>query len=107
MGEIILFVVLIAAALTCFIAGAFQLNEKGTPLNNAYLYATEKERESMNKSPYYRQSGIIFILLGVISLINSAEVLLKTGKLIIAVLAVAALAIIYAAVSSSKIKKNN
>ena len=43
-----------------FFLGVRQLLERGYLLNNAWIYATKKERESMNKKPYYRQSGIVF-----------------------------------------------
>ena len=46
------------------VLGIFQLRGKGVPFNNAYLFASSKERETMNKAPYYRQSGIVFLLLG-------------------------------------------
>ena len=54
---------LIILALICFVLGYLQINQKGILLNNAYLYASEQERQKMNKKPYYRQSGIIFILM--------------------------------------------
>ena len=39
------------------VLGIFQLRGKGVPFNNAYLFASSKERETMNKAPYYRQSS--------------------------------------------------
>ncbi|EFF68226.1 hypothetical protein BUTYVIB_01494 [Eshraghiella crossota DSM 2876] len=28
--------------------------------NNAYIFASKQERETMNKKPHYKQSGICF-----------------------------------------------
>lgn len=39
---------------TAFVISYFQFKEKGFLFNNAYLYASKAERETMNKSPYYR-----------------------------------------------------
>lgn len=43
--------------------------EKGFLFNNAYIFASEEERKTMNKRPYYRQSAIVFCLLGVLFLL--------------------------------------
>ncbi len=94
-------------SLVCFVLGYRQLKEKGALLNNAYLYASEAEREKMNKKPYYRQSGIIFILIGVIFAVNAVEVKLMLGWLLWLVMALAAVTIAYAVASSVKINKNN
>ena len=43
----------------------FSFKEKGFVFNNHYLYASKWEREHMDKSPYYRQSAITFLLVSV------------------------------------------
>ena len=48
----------------CMVLGIRQLLEKGYLLNNAWIYASKEEREKMNKRPYYRQSGICFLMIG-------------------------------------------
>ena len=53
----------IAAVLALLSFRSFR--EKGFLLNNAYLYATEEEKKTMNKKPWYRQSAICFCLLSV------------------------------------------
>ena len=40
------------------------LMQKGPLINNAWLYANEERRRTMNKKPYYIQSGIVFLLIG-------------------------------------------
>jgi len=62
----------------------------------------------MDKKPHYRQSAIVFLLISVIFLLNAIEVFLGSGWIFYIVLAVIAVTIIYAIVSSVLIetKKN-
>lgn len=43
-----------------FVLSYRQFNEKGFLFNNAYIFASKQERETMNKKPHYKQSGICF-----------------------------------------------
>lgn len=97
--EIIIQTVLFFIAIGLFVISFFHFKEKGPLLNNAYLFASEQERKTMDKKPYYQQSGIVFGLLGVIFLLITLEVLLKTGWLYYIVWAVAFVAVVYAVVS--------
>ena len=81
--------------------------EKGFLINNAYIYASKEEREKMNKKPYYRQSGIVFMFLGIISLLNAFNAELKTIGLFIAILVIVVITIVYAIVSTRSIEKEN
>ena len=87
-------------AISCYILGVLQLCGKGFLLNNAYIYASPEERKKMDKKPHYRQSGIVFCLLGTVFAVNSAETLLQTGWLFWAVIGIIAVTVIYAVVSS-------
>ena len=91
--------------LACLFFSYLQFNEKGFLFNNAYIYASKQEREVMDKKPHYRQSGIVFLLLGVIFAINAVDVILKTGWLFYIVIVIAVIAIIYAIASSVIIEK--
>ena len=84
----------------------FQFNQKGFLFNNAYIFASQEERETMNKKPHYRQSGIVFIMIGIIFLINVAEMIIDTGWLLYLVIVVAGIAVVYAIVSSVVIERN-
>ena len=64
MGKIIGIALLGIVCAACFLISFFQWREKGPVFNNAYLYAGEETRREMNKKPYYRQSAIVFFLLG-------------------------------------------
>ena len=53
-------VLIIAAILAVVSIRSFQ--NKGFLFNNAYIYASKKERGKMDKKPYYRQSAIVFLI---------------------------------------------
>ena len=53
-------------ALFCLIVSVMQFMEKGPLMNNAWIWATRKEREAMDKKLHYRQSGVVFAFLSVI-----------------------------------------
>lgn len=100
METIILSIILALVAIGCFIISIFQFMEKGFLFNNAYIYASKKQREEMDKKPYYRQSAIVFLLIGITFLINVIEVITDTGWLTYAVLAIIFITIVYAIVST-------
>ena len=76
--------------------------EKGFLFNNAYIWASKKERESMDKRPYYRQSAVVFALLTAVFLCMAIDGVLLTGWLWIVGIVIAVAALIYAIVSSMK-----
>lgn len=90
-----------------FTISLLHMYEKGFLINNAYIYASKEEREKMNKKPYYRQSGIVFFLLGLIALLNAFNIELKSVGLFVFVILLIVLVIVYAIVSTKKIEKNN
>lgn len=104
MGRVIGSGILFLIAAIAFILSARSFAQKGFLFNNAYLYASEKERKEMDKKPYYRQSTIVFLLIGIIFVLNGLQVLLKMKWLFYAVLAVVAGALVYAIVSSVRRK---
>ena len=106
-SKIIISVILFIIAIGSFVISYLQFNERGFLFNNAYLYASKEEREKMNKKPHFRQSGIVFILIGIIFLLNSIEVILESVFILYAVFTVTLIAIIYAIVSSVKIEAKN
>lgn len=106
MGNIIGAIVLSVIAAVCFIFSCLQFNEKGFLFNNAYIYASKQERKNMDKKPYYKQSGIVFGLIGIIFLLNAIDIILQTGGLFYCVIGVETVAIVYAIVSSVVIAKS-
>lgn len=105
MGNIIGAIVLGVIAAICFVFSYLQFNEKGFLFNNAYVYASKQERKNMDKKPHYKQSGIVFVLIGIIFLINAIEIILQTGWLFYLVIGAAIIAIVYAIVSWVMIEK--
>jgi len=105
MENIIVTVVLGLVALGCFVISFFQFKQKGFLFNNAYIYASEKERETMDKKPHYIQTGVIFIFIGLIFTVNAINVVLKKNFLLFVVIGIAVIAIIYAIVSSVLIER--
>ena len=106
MGKIITSIILLAIAAVAFGMSIRSLREKGFLFNNAYLYALKQEREAMDKKPYYRQSSVVFALLGMIFLLNALSVHFSLDWMIYLVGALIVFTLIYAVVSSIVIEKN-
>ena len=105
MGKIIGAIVLGLIAIACFVGSFFQFKEKGFLFNNAYIYASKEERERMNKTPHYKQSATVLVMVGIIFLLNAVDMLIKTGWIFYIVIAIALCALIYAIVSSILIER--
>jgi len=97
--------ILFLIAAFAFFMSIRSFHEKGFLFNNAYLYASGKEREAMDKKPYYRQSAVIFALIGIVFLLNGCAVLFAAGWLVSIGTVVVGIAIAYAIVSSIIIEK--
>lgn len=104
MKELIGAAVLFLISALAFLLSIRSFREKGFLLNNAYLYASRQERETMDKKPHYRQSAIVFLLLGCIFLLNGLQVLLKAPWIFYAVLVLMIITLGYAIVSGIRLK---
>lgn len=107
MTDIITAIILIAISIFAFVISIRSFMEKGFLFNNAYIYASKQERENMNRKPHYRQSAIVFLLIGLIFLLNALSVMLKANWIFYPVIAVVIITVIYAIASSILIEKNN
>lgn len=105
MGKIIAISIQFALAALAFIVSIRSFREKGFLWNNAYLYASKQERQTMDKKPYYRQSAVVFLMIGIIFLLNGFTVLWDTVWISFLVIAAAIITLIYAIVSSIIIEK--
>lgn len=94
-----------AVALGSVLLGVRSFLQKGFLLNNAYLYASKTERETMNKTPYYRQSGVVFLLIGAIFILNGLALALHKDWLFGLAHITLAVTLVYAVVSSVLIEK--
>jgi len=107
MKETVAASILFALSIFLFFLSVRSFMEKGFLFNNAYIYASKQEREKMNKKPHYRQSAIVFLLLGLSFLLNALSVLLKVNWFSYIGIAVVILTLVYAIVSSITIEKSN
>ena len=107
MKEIIGAGILFLVSAVAFFMSIRSFMEKGFLLNNAYIYASRQEREAMNKTPHYRQSAIVFLLIGCVFLLNGLHVLLKADWILYMVAAMIVITLIYAIVSSIAIERNH
>ena len=105
MKEIITAGILFLIAILAFALSVRSFCGKGFLLNNAYLYAPKQEREMMDKKPYYRQSAVVFLLIGCIFALNGFSILLQMDWISHIAITVVFGAIIYAIVSSVLIEK--
>lgn len=102
---------LFAVILVFIIAGIMAIlsfrsfKERGFLLNNAYIYASEEERKTMDKKPHYRQSAIVFCLISIVFIVIGLSIVLHNYKIELLEIPLIAGTIIYAVVSSVKINK--
>ncbi len=68
MEDLIEIIINIVLTVVCAVISFFQFRNKGFLFNNSYIYASKQERETMDKKPHYRQSGIVFAFLSSIHL---------------------------------------
>ena len=99
-------IILFVVSASAFVMSGLSFMGKGFLFNNAYIYASKKEREKMDKKPYYRQSATVFLLIGLIFLLNGFSAIFESDWIFYAVIAVVIIAIVYAIVSSVLIEKN-
>lgn len=92
--------------LACFVCSYLHFKEKCFLLNNAYLYASEQKKATMNKKPYYKQSGMVFLLIGMMLFISLVEIIVETGWLFFLAIGITIVLIIYAIVSSIAIENS-
>ena len=99
MENIIEFAVCLFFAVMCLVIGITQLNELGVPLNNAYLFVSKEKKQSMNKTPYFKQTGVVFILLAVVFALIAAAYIFRIEWLSYLALGFGAVDVIFAVVS--------
>lgn len=107
MKEFILAGIVFVISISMFVISFRSSKEKGFLFNNAYIYASKEERETMDRKPHYRQSAIVFSMLGIVFLLIAAEIILETGWLFYVEMLCIAIVIIYAVVSSIKMSRRN
>lgn len=107
MKEIITASILFLISAFALVVSIRSFREKGFLFNNAYIYASQQEREKMDKKPHYRQSAIVFLLIAVIFLMNGFSALFDNEWIFPIVVITSIATLIYAIVSSIAIEKRN
>lgn len=105
MGRIVFGIILLVLSVVLFGISIRSFMQKGFLLNNSYIYASKEEREKLDKKPYYRQTAIVFMLIGIIFLLNGLQLLLKMSRMLYPIIFVVILTVAYAVVSTIKIEK--
>lgn len=104
-GELITSIIMFAIAGVLLLFSIRSFLERGFLLNNAYLYASKEERNTMNKKLHYKQSAIVFCILCAVFLVIGLSFVLQNDKLSLLEIPLIVGAIIYAIVSTVKINK--
>lgn len=104
-------IVSLLISIGAFILSYFQFKEKGFLLNNAYIWASREERKKMNhnkesKRPHYRQSGFVFMFLGISFLLFAAYMVVSWTWLLAIFWVSVILTVIYAVVSSVRMEQH-
>ena len=102
--------IFLAIAAGAFVVSWLQFKEKGYLFNNAYFWASREERGRMDenkesKKPYYRQSGAVFMLIGICCLIFAAYMITEWVWMYAAFWMAVIFAVVYAVASSVKIER--
>lgn len=105
MGEMIVIIIIGMCSLCCFVIRVLQFNQKGWLFNNTYIYASKEEKETMDKTHYYRQSAVVFALLTGMFFIIVMGVVFKKEWLFVVEGIFLVVTVIYAVLSSITIAK--
>ena len=106
-GRIVVSVLMFLGAAFMFVIALRQLACKGCCFNNAYIYASKKEREERDFTPYYKQSGRVLLLVSSVFVFNGLYALTGLWYFTAAAAAVMAAAVVYAVASSARMEKKN
>lgn len=98
--------ILMLISASAFFVSLRSFAQKGFLLNNAYIFASRQERKAMDKKPHYRQTAIVFMLLGFIFLLHALGILFDAGWTVYPAAVITVSVVVYAAASSIVIAKN-
>ena len=99
-GSWIVAILVFIVAAVLMVLAVRHFMEQGYLLNNAYIYASNEERASMNKKPYYRQSAIVFCLLSVVFSVIGISLVFQNSKIMLLEIPLLLGVAVYAIVSS-------
>ncbi len=96
---------ILAIAVVCFIISFIQHKEKGFLFNQVFVYISKEDRQDLDPKPYYKQSSIIFLLIGIGFIFLGLEVFLQSGWLLYIFFGDIVLLLCYIIISTSLIRK--
>ena len=110
-GQMICGILLLALTIGALIISYLQFKEKGYLFNNAYFWASREERKRMDenkacKKPHYRQSGFVFLLIGIALSVLAVYTFTEWKWMYIAFWAFVIIDVVYAVVSSVRIERH-
>lgn len=103
--QMIVGIIFLALSIGAFVISYLQFKEKGYLFNNAYIWASQEERKQMDENKerkkfHYRQSGVTFMLIGVVLFVYAVYTATDWIWLYAAFWVFVLIAIVYAVVSS-------
>lgn len=94
-------IMLFVMSIFSLIESVLSFMEKGIPLNNLYIFATKEEREKLDKKQIYRQTAIVFGLIGLMLLVLALLIMFnKTDLITPIVIPFCIVTVVYAVISS-------
>lgn len=108
--RIIIGIAVFTLAIATLVISLLQFREKGFLFNNVYIWASQEQRAQMDahpeyKRPHYRQSGFIFLFLGIFCLLDAAYFVTGRYWLYLAGMTAMVLALAYSVVSSIRMER--
>ena len=99
---IVVFVIAVALAIISYRS----FKTRGFLFNNAYIFASKEERETMDKKPHYKQSAIVFLLLSIIFIVIGLSIIIQDSRLNLIEIPLVLGTLVYAIISSIQISRN-
>ena len=101
-SQVIIAGITLAVAIALFIIAYLQSKEKGFVFSNAWIYASEKQREKINKKLEYKLAKNIFVCLGILFLLITFHIITLWTWIFLPMGALIIFTAVYAVVQSSK-----
>ncbi len=105
-SEIITVIVVFVIAVVLAVISYRSFKNRGFLFNNAYLFASKEERETMDKKPHYKQSAIVFLLLSVVFIVIGLSIVFNDSRINLIEIPLIIGALVYAIISSIQISRN-
>ena len=108
--QIIAGIIFLLLSIGTFVISFLQFKEKGFLFNNAYVWASPEERKRMDenkasKKSHYRQSGFVFMFIGIFCLIYAGYMITGRMWLLVPFWIFVIITLVYAVVSSIQIER--